>query len=253
MTKWRNIQEAIEQLHDAGKTLPVWWRDDDAIELTPALLQLESLAERYQIPVHLAIIPASARRELAAALTQNMIAVTHGLSHQNRAPDGSKKAEFSDVRPKRELSTDLQAGSDAMAALGIVTQPMFVPPWNRIGVSATDLLPSFGYRYLSTYNARPEKWAAPGLERVNTHVDPIDWHETRSLVDEDQLLARLQKDLDDRLSGATDATEPFGLLTHHLAHDGAIWDFTDQFLEVVLSAPVTLWQADKKDTTDEQT
>lgn len=245
MTSWSHIHDQIAQLSDAGTPLPIWWRDDDAVEHTGALDQLTALANRYDIAVHLAVIPKFIKPSLADALTPRTIAVTHGLAHENHAPEGQKRAEFGDHRQDSAVADDLRQGAEAMAALNLHRSPMFVPPWNRIGAIATALLPGFGYRYLSTYNSRKNLSAAPGVTQVNTHLDPIEWHGSRSLLPEDAILNELSKNLSGRLNGTADAAEPFGLLTHHLVHDQAIWDFTDRALEELLSAPVNLWEAER--------
>ena len=45
-----------------GLSLPIWWRDDDAIAPTPALERLLALAEQFEAPLHLAVIPEPATR-----------------------------------------------------------------------------------------------------------------------------------------------------------------------------------------------
>ncbi len=68
---------------DAGLTLPIWWRDDDAIEPTGALDRLIALSQELQIPVHLAVIPEMATPALAAtvAKTDCLTPVVYGWAH----------------------------------------------------------------------------------------------------------------------------------------------------------------------------
>ena len=98
-------------------------------------------------------------------------------------------------------------------------------------------LASIGYRGVSTFKSRTAATAAPGLVQVNTHIDPINWRGDRSLVSPAALLADLAEALRQRRTGDTDATEPLGLLTHHLVHDPAIWDFTERLMKRLLDGP----------------
>jgi hypothetical protein len=44
-----------------------------------------------------------------------------------------------------------------------------------------------------------------------------------------------------RRTGGADVTEPTGLMTHHLAHDRAAWDFTARFLDETKAHPAGRW------------
>ena len=120
---------------------------------------------------------------------------------------------------------------------------MFVPPWNRFHKDFTHDLQAIGYKAISTFTPRSKTWAAQGLMQVNTHVDPIDWHGTRSVADPVMILEHTVATLRDRRQGVTDASEPLGFLTHHLVHDPAIWDFCATFLERFTKGPVRIWTA----------
>lgn len=108
-------------------------------------------------------------------------------------------------------------------------------------------LAGIGYHSLSTYGPRQGKFAAPGLEQINTHIDPINWRGDRSVVPLDHLIATLVQTLQDRRTGRTDKTEPLGLLTHHLVHDTAIWNATKSILSELLDGPTTLFRMTPKD------
>ena len=97
MSSWTDLRRTLARFADHADGLPIWWRDDDAQHPTAALDRLTSLALRLEIPVHLAVVPDGADAALAgycADHSDQIIPVTHGLRHQNHAPDGHKKAEF---------------------------------------------------------------------------------------------------------------------------------------------------------------
>ena len=244
MSTWDILQDELDRWTQAGLALPFWWRDDDAIADTPALRQLADMAQAAGVPVTVAVIPARADPSLADYLsrTPHVIPVIHGWAHENHAPPDQKKSEFGPYRPVEVLAQDAELGFGRLHGLfGSRLQPMFVPPWNRIADDLIAELPGLGFRYLSTATPRKARWVAPGLEQVNTHIDPIDWRGTRSLIDETQLLRMITDLLSDRRAGKTDADEPLGLLTHHLVHDPAIWSFCARLVDTLMSGPAVPW------------
>ncbi len=238
---WRPLESEIDLWHEADLTLLLWWRDDDAIEPTAELDQLIEIAAQADIPVHLAIIPkfaTTALRDLSEQ-TSYIIPVVHGWSHESHALDGDKNAEFGASRSIKDAVQDLILGADRMSDLfGKDLKSMFVPPWNRINPELSEHLEAIGYDMLSTYLPRTAKQAASKIEQINTHIDPILWKSTRSLIQSDILIAQIVKILKDRRLGLTDNTEPLGLLTHHLVHDDAIWTFVKEFFHVMRKAPI---------------
>ncbi|KAB7616008.1 polysaccharide deacetylase [Amylibacter sp. SFDW26] len=242
---WHLLEAEIELWHEANLTLPFWWRDDDAIEPSAKLDQLIEIATQADIPVHLAIIPKFATRALCvqSEQTQYIIPVTHGWSHQSHAKDGEKNAEFGSSRPIEDSVQDLIMGADRMSDLfGRNMKSMFVPPWNRINPDLFEHLKAIGYDVLSTYLPRKAKYATSKIEHINTHIDPICWKNTRSIVQIDILLNNIVSLLVDRRLGKTDNTEPLGLLTHHLVHDDAIWQFTKEFITIMRKAPIAAFR-----------
>ncbi|MCG6557358.1 polysaccharide deacetylase family protein [Ruegeria sp. 1NDH52C] len=241
---WTPLDAELALWAAEGLTLPLWWRDDDAVTTTPQLDQLTALAEDLDLPVHLAVIPAGAETALAdhVAAHPHLVPVVHGWAHQNHAPATEKKAEFRAHRPLPEILAEAGQGKARLQALfGAALRPMFVPPWNRITPEVASGLPALGFRALSTATPRRNPMAAPGLAQVNTHLDPIDWRGSRGLMSPQNLIAQTATLLADRREGRADATEPFGILTHHLVHDDEIWQFTRALLTRLLAGPSQPW------------
>lgn len=252
---WQILDAELAHWAQAGLRLPLWWRDDDATEPTQALDQLAALSGKVGLPIHLAVIPAYAANTLAHVVDgQCLIPVVHGWSHHNHAPDGQKKSEYPVQRPLADM---IQETSNSLRHLNDLFQgnllAMFVPPWNRISPSLIAELPALGFHSLSTFTPRSHDLAAPGLSRINTHLDPIAWHAGKSLVEPNSLIAQLTRQLHDRRTGAADNTEPYGILTHHLVHDAAIWGFTEQLIQRLMQGPAFAWSAPEKDPEYEQT
>jgi len=243
---WTRLDAELARWHAAGLTLPIWWRDDDAVVPSAGLDRLQAMSGAHDFPVHLAVIPANASQALADQVrgTRHLIPVVHGWTHLSHALPGDKKAEFAGHRPLADMRDAAAQGFALLSDLfGARLVPMFVPPWNRIAPELVCELPALGYRALSTFTPRATPFGAPGLTQINTHLDPIAWKAGRGLAEPDMLIAQLVRQMADRRTGQADNTEPYGILTHHLVHDEAIWAFTDMLLTRLAHGPTRFWTA----------
>jgi hypothetical protein len=232
---WHPLKAELAIWRAQSRSLPIWWRDDDAIELTPALERLAAMAGTLTLPVHLAIIPKLAKPILPAFTNTHdeIIPIVHGWQHINHAPDGAKKAEFG--HPRKAAATEAALALNRMQELfDQRLLPIFVPPWNRLDAGLLPVLSQAGYMGVSTYLPRAGRVAAPGLVQINTHIDPIFWRGGRGLVPPSELVSHIVQQLQDRRHGMTDTQEPMGFLTHHLVHDEDIWTFTNACLATLL-------------------
>lgn len=239
---WAPLDLAMDDLERQGGQARFWWRDDDAIEDTAALRRLVDLAQRFRAPILLAVVPARARRNLAALLdsTDVIVPAVHGFAHVNHAGPGEKKQELGGHRDTAVVLTELSLGRDRLADMfGDRLAPVLVPPWNRIAPEIAACLPDIGFEGLSAFG--PEKVTGPvaGLKVVNTHLDPIDWHGSRSLGDAGAMIGlavgHVRRCAQDESRGA------FGILTHHLVHDDAIWAFVEALLARTADRPGVRW------------
>lgn len=234
------LRDALARCTAEGVTLRYWWRDDDAVEPTPALDRLLALSHETGIPVALAIVPGRADPRLKDHLASlpGTDVLVHGLAHRNHAPPDLKKAEFGANRPLSTLMADARAALAMMEVrLPGLALPVLVPPWNRIAEALEPHLSGIGYRGLSTFG--PALPAPAGLVRVNTHIDPIGWKMGGGLADPTMLVARLAQAIHDRLDSDQRGDEPIGLLTHHLVHDEEVWRFVRFFLDTFRASPAT--------------
>ena len=230
---WSPVKQALERARDHDCPVSLWWRDDDAVADTPQLNRLLSLSRRANAGLGLAVIPRRLEPSLGPRLQEEaaVFALVHGWAHTNYAPIGQKKAEFGAHRRIEVMAREAEQGLRlAREKLGTALLPVFVPPWNRISPDLTEHLPRAGFTGLSAFSDRRTASPAEGLLQVNTHIDPIDWHRTRSLADPALLIGGLAAAIDRRVSGETDRREPIGLLTHHLVHDDVIWAFCEELM-----------------------
>ncbi|MBW9062980.1 polysaccharide deacetylase family protein [Rhizobium herbae] len=232
----RIITEELDRWQQAGKVARFWLRDDDAVEPSEPLERLLEIAGAFSVPLTLAVIPAHTGDGLARRLEREPLCAVavHGWSHVNHAGADEKKQELGRHRPASDVLGELQRGFNHLADL----HPnrfvaILVPPWNRIDAALVPQLAGLGFEGLSVYG--PEKPSA--LPVVNTHVDVMDWHGTRGGRDRMTLAAEIVA----RLGHMFDHAGSLGLLTHHLVHDEAVWDFLKALFESTARHPGCRW------------
>jgi hypothetical protein len=248
MTSWDALARECEAWAEAGRQATWWWRDDDAIEPTPAL---ETLVALEPDAVALAVIPSRMRPTLADFFQAHpgVTALQHGFAHVNHARPDERKSELPDSRDRAANWSDLAEGSRLLkASLGARALPVLTPPWNRAGDAVLTGLRDLGFSGLSRYLPRRQP-QIHGLKQVNTHVDVIDWKGSRGFVGESEALALLVGHFTARRRGEVDGDEPTGLLTHHLVHDPATWRFLEKLRDFLkkqsaacLLDPATVFQ-----------
>lgn len=247
MTGWDRLIAELDAWAAEGRTAGFWWRDDDAADGAPELDRLLALRRALGVPLVLAVIPAAATPALAEMLKDeaDIERVQHGYAHTNHAAAGEKKAELGGTRALWDVARDLADGRGRMGTLfgddGWLE--VIVPPWNRIDPSVAGLLPGLGFHGLSGFGKRNLADAGPELNVVNTHIDIIAWRDGRGFAGEDAVLDAAVELLAAKRAEGPDDHGAIGLLTHHLAHDPACWDFIERFVTVTQNHPAALWRA----------
>jgi hypothetical protein len=242
MSDWDDLSREADHWSQVGRAIDFWWRDDDAVADSPSLrLLLDRPA-----PIALAVIPGRLEESLAASLAAagRVTVLQHGIEHRNLAAPGEKKSEFP---PGHRTAATIASLNRGEMLLGLSFPGLFrrvlVPPWNRIDPDLTRALAGAGYVGLSTYRARAQVWAAPGLLQINTHVDVIDWRGGRGFVGRQAAIQLIVQHLSARRLGLAEPGEPTGLLTHHLVHDTETWRFIDEFLAWSTSRRDFAWRS----------
>jgi hypothetical protein len=236
---WQPLQAALKRWEDAGKVAHFWFRDDDAVSPSDPLDRLLALSAQFSIPMTLAVIPAFTGEALSARLAgeERVTVAVHGWSHENHASASEKKQELGSHRPAAEVLALLGEGFVKLRSLhGMKFAPVLVPPWNRIASGLLPELSGLGYRALSVYGAAKQ---AP-LASINTHVDIMDWHGTGGCKPHTAIVADMVRELERCFAGSG---EPIGLLTHHLVHDEAAWDFIATAADIIASSKAARWHA----------
>lgn len=222
---WRALRAELAAWRAEGRSASFWWRDDDAAAVTPALERLLALSRASGAPVALAVPPALARAELGevgAPLLQ------HGYAHRNHAPPGERKAEYGAHRPLDVMVDEIADGQRRMRELfGAAFRPIFVPPWNRLAPALRDRLGALGFAGLSAYGPRRSD------DEANAHCDLMLWRPERRFAGPEKPVAELVAHLAGRRKALLPQEEPTGVMSHHLAHDEAAWDFLARLLDEI--------------------
>jgi hypothetical protein len=237
MRGWRDFDEEVARWRETGRDIELWWRDDDAVDVTRALDRLLALHDATTVPLALAVVPSRATAALADRLADapGVDVLQHGYGHVNHATESEKKIELGPQRPAMLVLGELGAGWLALERLfGRRALAVLVPPWNRIAPALVPTLPEIGFTGLSTFGARGRAEPVPGLRQINTHVDLVDWKGGGGFMGEEAVLSALVRSLGRARAGTG---EPVGLLTHHLAMDEGAWDFLMSFWERTTTTP----------------
>jgi hypothetical protein len=243
---WADLERELDAWGGDGQVATFWWRDDDAVRLTPALDGLLAIAAG--MPLSLAVIPGQLRDGEAAGLTARLAGypgasvLQHGWMHTNHAAADAKKAELGADRPMPTILAELSAGWERLSRLfGDVALPVLTPPWNRIAAALIPLLRGAGFRGLSAAGPRARRAPSAGLVEVNIHADLVAWAGDRGFVGAPLALGRIVLHLGARRRGDADPDEPTGILTHHLIQDAATAGFLARLLALTSEHRAARW------------
>jgi peptidoglycan/xylan/chitin deacetylase (PgdA/CDA1 family) len=239
---WDDLARELDAWQQAGRVATLWWRDDDAVAVGPALLRLVAVAAGT--PFSLAAIGAVAEPSLGDAGTKHpgMTILLHGWRHENYAPAVEKKAELGDHRPLSHVLAELAEGRRRLAALfGGAVLPVLTPPWNRIDDAIVPHLAGIGLAGLSRSQPRAARSPAPGVVEVNIHADLVDWRNGRCFIGAEAALGHIVGHLAARRARRVDASEPTGILTHHLVQDAGTERFLARLVAATRDHPAARW------------
>lgn len=221
------------------KPIRFWWRDDDAVSVTPALQAMTAVQTRHRVPLALAVIPKPAEPALADYLKDcpEIAVFQHGWQHKSQRDKarGERASEFPHSRPIDESLDDLTRGFTRLTNLfGDRFLPVLTPPWNRVSKAVRTRRHETGLIGLSVFSRA--KFEDPHL--VNCHVDIIKWRGVNAFAGRLTGFRRLVAQTRRRLAGLD---QPIGLLTHHLVHDDAANAFVDEVLAITANHPGATW------------
>lgn len=243
---WAELDAELAAWAGAGEVPTFWWRDDDTQAPTAELDRLIGLAERADVPLHLAVIPVAIDPGLAGRLAAAPLVyvLQHGFQHKNHEPKGTGASEVGETRDIALQEADLSEGWRRLQAAHLPrTLPVLVPPWNRIAGKVLPVLPGLGYKAVSAFYVRPNPAPVAGLQHFHCHIDPIRWKSGGRFAGVEKALWQCVTHLRARRLGGAERAEPTGFVTHHLQTDAATWAFMEAFMDRVARGGDTRWLA----------
>lgn len=249
---WEDARYELDCWAKRGLKARFWVRDDDACEMSAPLALLHDLAARYDITIGLAVIPSKIHPSLLQYMKdegQRFHPMCHGWQHINYAPTGRKWSEFGVGRPISEAVHDAQLAFNTFRKYFSDADVVFVPPFGQISRAMIRALPGIGFAGLSSGPGWLERklshlpaWEVrvPGVKtarwsnipRLDVQVDPIDW-QRRTAHSADTICDAIVRCLRPRRIGFLASDVPIGLVTHHLAHDGKVWEACKDVLDLL--------------------
>lgn len=240
------VLATLDGLAGAGRTVALWWRDDDLERPTPALAAMLDVLGEHGIAPALAAVPGRVVPDAVAAIGDSRARLfVHGWMHADHAGPDARKAEFGPQRPAGGRLAEIAVACRRLAAIGgDRTLSCFVPPWNRIGDDLLDRIGETGVVALSGFASPNRQPPAAAVPRLDTHVDLIDWRAGRAPLPVGDVAAALDRWI--AAAGMPDGHEtpvdgPIGILSHHLVTDTAAWHAWRPLLRALAGHPAVRW------------
>ena len=213
----KNLIAELTKWSQKNRVARIWWRDDDVSRPTSKLDSMLKTIDILDFKPLLAAIPKHSSQELAKALeTAGLPIAVHGLSHSNYEPEDARKSEFGPSRDLHDIKIDIIRAKEQLSNIfGNSVIDCFVPPWNRIREDIIPNLSQLGFSGFSAFGSRSSKVHESNLNWFNTHVDVIDWRNTRHFIGRETLISQITDNLR-RQRKRSGTSEPIGILTHHL-------------------------------------
>lgn len=238
------LRATLDGVAGAGRTVALWWRDDDLQRPTPELDVLLAELGGHGIVPGLAAVAGLLVPEAVAAAGAGRLLV-HGWRHLNHSEPGMKKSEYGPERPLDVRLTEIAEAWRRLATVaGELALPCLVPPWNRIGDDLPGRLGETGIRVLSGFRSPRRAPVPAAVPRLDTHVDLIDWRGGRVPLSAMAVAAALDAWI--RVAGSCDRHDspvdgPLGILSHHLVTDAAAWAEWRPLLALLAGHPGVRW------------
>jgi peptidoglycan/xylan/chitin deacetylase (PgdA/CDA1 family) len=230
------LRDCLELLRSEGRVVDLFFRDDDADVGEESLRRLLHCFVDRDIPINLAIIPASLSDETIGLLASErerhpgLLCLTqHGWRHVNHEREG-RKCEFGPSRSFDEQLDDIARGQARLdAAFDENWFPAFVPPWNRCTEVTHRVLDRLGFEVFSAKRGG-EPVAGYRFREISITLDLYRWRGGAAMKAPEEIV----DDLVDQCRNG----EAIGVMLHHKVMDDASFEFLNALLDVLSESPV---------------
>jgi peptidoglycan/xylan/chitin deacetylase (PgdA/CDA1 family) len=207
------LKDALDSAFVDGRTVDVFFRDDDADDNRPNLHRLLDLFLECFAPISLAVIPGTltgSGAELLGRLhnqaPQLVELIQHGWVHINHELEG-RKCEFGPSRVYACQLEDIERGRDTLnAAFGNRWHKAFTPPWNRCTGDTLRALDELGFTVLSR-DVSETSGAGRRFCEIPVTFDIFTWKKGVTLKSESDIAAGI--------AAQVRAGNRIGILLHH--------------------------------------
>ncbi len=233
---WPQLQTSLGRLQADGRTINLFFRDDDVDEDEESLQRLLRLFSGRDTPINLAIIPGlltdgaiELLKECQAGKPGLICLNQHGWRHVNHEREG-RKCEFGSSRSFAEQFEDIARGQARLnEAFGDNWFPAFIPPWNRCAEVTFQALDQLGYQVFSAKQGGAAV-TGYGFQEISITLDLYRWQGGASLKPPEEIVDDLIAQLLQR--------QTIGLMLHHKVMDEKAFSFLGSLLDALAPHPV---------------
>ena len=229
------LMRSLDALQAAGRSVNIFFRDDDVDWNEGALRQLLSTFIRTHAPVNLEIIPArlsrfairhlrARQRDYPGLFELNQ----HGWRHVNHEREG-RKCEFGASRCFEQQLEDIANGQMLMNdAFDEAWSPVFTPPWNRCTEATFRALDQLGFAALSKDRGK-QAIAEYKFREISITLDLYRWKGEPAMKSPEQIVSELISQMNE--------LDTIGIMLHHKVMDAAAFSLLEQVIEALRHSP----------------
>ena len=211
----RTVDEELRAWTKVGEVPQLWWRDDDAYQVSESVHRLRELLLKETLV--LAVVPGRLQDNLVRYVEDwsTVAIVQHGWKHLNHAAAGALPSEYPPQRGRAEVECELVlARRILLDAFPTRFRRVFVPPWHRCAAWILHEAPALGFDGVSV-QAPPFPLLRHGYAgEADIEIDISDWSRDGHFVGANRFASQIVKAL--RLRREWSALEaPIGILSHH--------------------------------------
>ncbi|MGH9754775.1 MAG: hypothetical protein ACREA2_18515 [Blastocatellia bacterium] len=237
---WSQLHASLERLQADGRTINLFFRDDDVDEDEESLRRLLRFFIERETPVNLAIIPGLLTDEAVRLLADNRIGNPgllclnqHGWRHINHESVGQsvgqnvrRKCEFGASRNFAEQFEDIVRGRARLnEAFGSDWFPAFIPPWNRCADVTYRVLDQLGFQALSAMRGGVAV-TGYGFREISITLDLYRWKGGARLKPAEEIV-------DDLMRQSQTMGQTIGIMLHHKVMDESAFSFLGSLLDAL--------------------